>query len=239
MSALADGKSRVLAAVDIVQLIGQSVKLVRRGTKFVGLCPFHQEKTPSFTVDPSRQLFYCFGCKAGGTIFDFVMKRDRLEFRDALNLLARQAGIDLPDTSAGQKGVGERQQLLDACAAAVRLFDKWLQHPTAGKPARDYLSERGFRPETLQKFSVGYATEAWDGLLSALSTRFSPETLLRAGLVKRKEDSNRYYDTFRDRVMFPIRDETGRTIGFGGRVMPGSDAPAKYLNSPETPLFSK
>lgn len=239
MSAVGDGKSRVLAAIDIVQVIGQSVKLTRRGSKYVGLCPFHQEKTPSFTVTPDRQVFYCFGCKAGGSVFDFVMKRDRIEFRDALELLAKQAGIDLPNRGEGKRNAGERQQLLEACSAAVAFFDKLLQHPAVGKPAREYLTSRGFTAESIRKFSIGFATDSWDGLLTNLSRKFSLQTLHQAGLIKQKDGADRYYDTFRDRVMFPIRDETGRTIAFGGRVMPGSEAPAKYLNSPETPLFSK
>ncbi|HRK32031.1 MAG TPA: DNA primase [Tepidisphaeraceae bacterium] len=239
MNASGDGKSQVLAATDIVQLIGQSVKLIRRGGKFLGLCPFHQEKSPSFTVDPGKQLFYCFGCKAGGTCFDFVMKRDRVEFREALQILARAANIDLPQGSEQRKNTGERQQLLSACSAAVALFDNLLQHATTGRPAREYLAQRGFTPELLRKFSVGFAPDSWDSLLSSLGKKFSPAILHLAGLVKQRDGGTGFYDTFRNRVIFPIRDETGRTIAFGGRVMPGSDAPAKYLNSPETPLFHK
>jgi len=239
VNASGDGKSQVLAATDIVQLIGQSVKLIRRGGKFLGLCPFHQEKSPSFTVDPGKQLFYCFGCKAGGTCFDFVMKRDRVEFREALQILARAANIDLPQGSEQRKNTGERQQLLSACSAAVALFDNLLQHATTGRPAREYLAQRGFTPELLRKFSVGFAPDSWDSLLSSLGKKFSPAILHLAGLVKQRDGGTGFYDTFRNRVIFPIRDETGRTIAFGGRVMPGSDAPAKYLNSPETPLFHK
>jgi len=239
VNASGDGKSRVLSATDIVTLIGQSVKLTRRGAKYVGLCPFHQEKSPSFTVDPGKQMFYCFGCKAGGTCFDFVMKRDRVEFRESLAILARAAGIDLPQGGEQRKNAGERQQLLEAHSTAVALFDKFMQHVTTGKAAREYMASRGFTPEWLRKFSVGFAPEGWDGLLTALSKKFPPAVLHLAGLVKQRDGGTGFYDTFRNRVIFPIRDETGRTIAFGGRVMPGSDAPAKYLNSPETPLFHK
>lgn len=234
-----DGVSLVRNAVDIVQLVGQSVKLTRRGKDYVGLCPFHQEKSPSFSVSPSKQMFYCYGCKAGGTVFDFVMKRDRIEFRDALEVLARSAGIELPRSGQNQQKAGERQQLLDACAAAVSFFDKCLQQP-AGQAAREYLEQRGFTPETLRKFSVGFALDSWDALLTALSRKFPQQILLAAGLIKQRDGGSGCYDTFRHRVMFPIRDETGRTIAFGGRIMPGADdRTAKYLNSPETPLFHK
>jgi DNA primase len=236
-----DGKSLVLSATDIVQLIGQSVKLTRRGKDYIGLCPFHSEKTPSFNVIPSKQIFHCFGCKASGNAIDFVIKRDRVEFRDALETLAKAAGIDLPKTGGQKKSAGERQQLLDACSAAAGLFDKWLQHPQIGKSARGYLDERGFNSDSVRRFSIGFAPESWDGLLTSLSKKFSVGLLQQAGLVKARDTGSGHYDVFRNRLMFPIRDETGRTIAFGGRIMPGADADktAKYLNSPETPLFHK
>ena len=240
MTGSGDGKSLVLAAIDIVQLIGQSVKLTRRGREFVGLCPFHQEKTPSFYVVPHKQLFHCFGCKATGNAIDFVIKRDRIEFRDALHLLARQAGIDLPQSGAQKQQAGARQQLIEANAAAAAFFDKLLQHPTQGRPARDYLQKRGFTAESIRRFSIGFAPDSWDALLGSLSKKFPANLLQQAGLVKVRDGGGGFYDTFRNRLMFPIRDETGRTIGFGGRAMPGADEKtAKYLNSPETPLFSK
>lgn len=235
-----DGKAKVLQAVDIVELIGQAVKLRRRGTKYVGLCPFHQEKTPSFTVDPAKQFFYCHGCKAGGDVFSFVMKRDRVEFGEALQTLARHAGIDLPRFSGTKQNSSERQVLLEAHSAACGLFEKLLAHPQIGEAARAYLANRGFTAETIQKFQIGFVPAGWDTLLkSQAMKKFMPEQLFTAGLVKSREGNDGYYDTFRNRIMFPIRDEQGRIIAFGGRVMPGSDDPAKYLNSPETPLFAK
>jgi DNA primase len=243
-----DNKATVLAATDIVELIGQTVSLKRRGKDFVGLCPFHQEKTPSFSVSPTRQLFYCYGCKEGGNAIDFVMKRDRIEFLDALHVLADRAGIELARFGGNKEDKGLRQLLLDAQSAAGSLFDKWLNDAVTGKPARDYLASRGFTAESIKRFQIGYVPEAWDSLLrSPVMKKYEPGLLLQAGLVKSRESGNGHYDTFRNRLMFPIRDETGRIIAFGGRVMPGSEdpstgsgqAPAKYLNSPETPLFSK
>ncbi len=235
-----DYKSKVLQAIDIVELIGQSVSLKRRGKDFVGLCPFHQEKTPSFHVSPARQFFHCYGCKEGGNAIDFVMKRDRVVFIDALRTLGQQAGIEMPKFGLSREKTGERQQLLDACSAACALFEKLLADPQRGLAARNYLEQRGFDAESIKRFQIGFAPDAWDTLLtSAVAKKFPPPVLAMAGLVKSRESGSGFYDTFRNRVIFPIRDESGRVIAFGGRVMPGSEDPAKYLNSPETPLFSK
>lgn len=237
-----DIRAQVLQSTDIVELISQTVALKRRGGKFVGLCPFHQEKTPSFTVNPTRQAFYCFGCKAGGTAFDFVMKRDRVEFREALEILARAANIELPQFGGGKnsESKNERQAMVDAHSAACRYYEGNFADVKLGKAAQAYLAERGFTAESLKKFQVGLALDAWDGLLkSPMLKKFSPQLLAQAGLVKQRERGEGYYDTFRNRIMFPIRNEQGQIIAFGGRVVPGSTDPAKYLNSPETPLFNK
>jgi DNA primase len=229
-----------LQAIDIVELIGQTVKLKRRGAKFLGLCPFHSEKTPSFTVDASKQFFHCFGCKAGGNAIDFVMKRDRIEFIEALQQLARQAGIDLPRYGVNKQNTSERQVLLEAHSAACGLFEKLLSHPQHGAAAREYLATRGFNEESIKKFQVGLSVDSWDVLLrSQAMKKFTPHQLATAGLLKPREGGDGFYDTFRNRIMFPIRDEQARIIAFGGRVAPGSTDPAKYLNSPETPLFNK
>jgi DNA primase len=236
---VSDAKQLVLAATDIVQLIGRTVGLRKRGKDYVGLCPFHQEKSPSFAVNPEKQVFYCYGCKKGGNAIQFVMDRDRVEFRDALKILADEARIELPSFGNKEKH-GERLQLLDAQLAAQKVFRRLLLLDSRGKPAREYLRKRGFTDATLDAFAVGYAADAWDVLATAPEMKnFAPPMLAGAGLLKAREQGNGFYDTFRDRVMFPIRDETGKTIAFGGRVLPGSDNPAKYLNSPETPLFSK
>ncbi len=235
-----DGKSLVLAAVDIVQLIGQSVALKRQGRDFIGLCPFHQEKTPSFHVSPSKQFYYCFGCKKHGNAIDFVMERDRIDFKEALSQLAGQTGVELPQFGGKKEDRSERQMLLDAQSAACAFFEKQLAHPQMGQVARDYLQQRGFTQESIRRFRLGMAPAAWDGLLSGpVGRKFTPRQLAMAGLAKPNSRGDGYYDTFRNRLIFPIRDELGRIIAFGGRVLPGSDDPAKYLNSPETPLFSK
>jgi DNA primase len=235
-----DAKGRVLQSTDIVALIGQSVRLKRRGKDFVGLCPFHQEKTPSFSVSPGKQRFYCYGCEKGGNAIDYVMLRDRVEFMDALRLLAEAANVDLPTARRSKESVSERQILLEAQSAALMFFEKSLSHPQQGEAARRYFAGRGFTEESIRNFRVGLAVDAWDALLlSAPMKKFTPPQLALAGLAKPRENGSGYYDTFRNRLMFPIRDETGRVIAFGGRVMPGSQDPAKYLNSPETPLFSK
>ena len=235
-----DVKALVLGAVDIVALIGQTVSLKRRGKDYVGLCPFHQEKTPSFHVSPSKQFFRCYGCKAGGNAIDFVMKRDRVEFIDALRMMAEQNGIEMSRSGASKEKAGERQLLLEAHSAACAFFEKLLAHPEHGAAARAYLAKRGINAESMKRFQIGLAPDAWDALLRSPVGRKYPAGLLQqAGLLKPRNTGDGHYDTFRNRLMFPIRDENGRIIAFGGRVMPGSEDPAKYLNSPETPLFSK
>ena len=234
-------KSQVIAATNIVELIGKTVSLKKRGKNYLGLCPFHSEKSPSFNVDPVKQYFHCFGCKKSGDCITFVMERDRVGFRDALRQLGDAAGLEEPEYSgASKEKAGQRKQLLDANSAAGVFFEKLLADPTAGQAGRMYLQERGFNDESIKNFHIGLAPDAWDGLLrSPLMKTYPPPLLAAAGLVKTREGDNGFYDTFRNRLMFPIRDENGRVIAFGGRVMPGSDDKAKYLNSPETALFSK
>ena len=239
MPASVDGKQLVIDGVDIAAEIGQSVKLKPAGRELRGLCPFHDEKTPSFYVIPHKQFFYCHGCKAGGNVIDFVMRRDRLEFGPALRLLAEQHNIELPKLGRDDGGKSdERQQLYDALAAAAAFFQKQLRSP-AGEKARDYLKKRGFTGETARDFGLGYAPDSFDALKNDPAIKKFPDHILeQADLVKRS-DRGGFYDSFRDRVMFPIRDEQGRTIAFGGRVLPGGEHPAKYLNSKESPLFHK
>lgn len=233
-----DFKQRVLDATDIVALIGHSVALKRRGKDYVGLCPFHQEKSPSFSVSPGKRMFYCYGCKTGGNAIDFVMKRDRIEFRDALRQLGEQAGLEMPRFGVSKQKSGEKQALLDMQSAACSYFEKLLAHPEHGATARAYLQKRQINAESIQRFQIGYAADAWDGLLRGpVGRKFQPQLLATGGLVKPRENGDGFYDIFRNRLMFPIRDENGRVIAFGGRVL--ADEQPKYLNSPETPLFSK
>ena len=233
-----DTKRLVLEAVDIVKLVGESVKLKKAGRRYVGLCPFHSEKSPSFGVDSQKQFYYCFGCKKGGNAIDFVIERDRLEFKDAIQALADWAGVELPRFERNPEQADRRRQMQDAHAAAADVYRKLLRSPE-GKAALDYLTGRGFNDETIKAFGLGFAPDAWDTLAQhGLARKFPTDVLAEGGLVK-ANDKGGHYDTFRGRVIFPIRDEQGRTIAFGGRILPGSDNPAKYLNSPETPLFSK
>jgi DNA primase len=234
-------KSQVIAATNLVDLIGKTVSLKQRGRDFWGLCPFHSEKSPSFKVDSVKQYYYCFGCKKTGDAITFVMERDRVEFRDALRTLGEAAGIEEPAwNGAGKEKATQRKQLLEAASTAAMFFEKLLSEPVIGKAGRDYLQSRGFNAQSIKAFRIGLAVDAWDALLKApLMRNFPPAVLHAAGLVKQRESGSGYYDTFRNRLMFPIRDENGRVIAFGGRVMPGSEDKAKYLNSPETALFSK
>ncbi len=216
-----DFKASILQATDIVELIGQTVSLKRRGKDYVGLCPFHQEKTPSFHVSQSKQFFHCYGCKAGGNAIDFVMRRDRIEFMDAMRQLGERAGIEMPRPGGSNEKVSQRQALLEAQSAAGVFFEKLLSHPTQGNAARQYLQQRGFNDESIRRFQIGMAPDAWDGLLTGpVGRKYSPEVLVQAGLIKTRERDGGFYDTFRNRLMFPIRDESGRIIAFGGRVMP-------------------
>lgn len=233
-----DFKARVLDATDIVELIGRSVALKRRGKDYVGLCPFHQEKSPSFAVSPGKRMFYCYGCKAGGDAITFVMKRDRIEFIDALRQLGAQAGLEMPRNGVSKQKSGEKQALLDMQSAACSFFEKLLAHPEMGSAARAYLAKRQINAESIQRFQIGFAADAWDSLLRGpVGRKFQPQLLAAGGLVKPREKGEGFYDVFRNRLMFPIRDENGRVIAFGGRVL--ADEQPKYLNSPETALFSK
>src|SRR4051812_12502612 len=212
-----DGKAKVISAVNLVELIGKTVALKRRGKNYIGLCPFHSEKTPSFNVDPVKQYFKCFGCKEAGNAIDFVMKRDRLNFIDALKQLADEYNIELPRLGGAraQQNSSERQMLLEAHSAACSLFEKLLSHPQQGQAAREYLKSRGFTDESVSKFQIGLTLESWDTLLkSPLMKKFPASLLQQAGLVKSRDNGNGHYDTFRNRLMFPIRDEQSRVIAF-------------------------
>ncbi len=221
--------------VSIVEVVSAYVSLKRAGRNHVGLCPFHTEKTPSFTVSDERGLYHCFGCGESGTVFTFVMKMERLEFLDAVTQLAKRAGVALPahdDDPAAQR----REQLYAVHARAERFFRETLASP-AGVAARRYLEGRGLVPDTITRYGIGFAPATGTALASWLAQQQVPvELALQAGLVARRDDG-RVYDRFRGRVMFPIRDRRARTIAFGGRTL-GADQP-KYLNSPESPLFRK
>ncbi len=225
----------LLARTDIVELIAARVPLKRQGREYSARCPFHDERSPSFTVSPAKQFYHCFGCGAHGSAIKFLMEYDRLEFLDAVEELAKRAGVEVPRETRQQHRSGEFAELYDACAAASAFFQRQL----AGAPkALDYLARRGVDATQRERFAIGYAPDAWDALKSALGTDARRLDLLERSGMLSKSDSGRVYDKFRDRIVFPIHDRRGRVIAFGGRVLQKDDGP-KYLNSPETPLFHK
>ena len=229
---IAEIKSK-LPAIDVV---GETVALKRAGTVYKGLCPFHGEKTPSFIVTPERETWHCFGCGEHGDIFTFLMRRDGLEFREALQRLAEKAGVELSERTAREDR--RKKRLREALEAAIAWYREVLLQAHQAEQARAYLVERGFTEATLDRFGLGYAPNTWEALTKRLRSKgFSDQELGDAGLASPSTRGG-VYDRFRGRIMIPIRDVSGRPIGFGGRIMPGAEGP-KYLNSPATPLFDK
>ena len=231
--------SDIKHATDIVQVVSETVVLKKTGSNFSGLCPFHSEKTPSFTVSPTKQIFYCFGCGAGGSAFNFLMKRDGLTFPEAVRSLGSRCGIEVPEkpmSPAEKEKVGLREKILLANRDAADLYFKALNDPRAGH-AMAYLKKRGITDETIEQFQLGFAPDAWDTASLFLSSKGVPlDVAVGSGLLIAK-DSGRCYDRFRNRIVFPIVDTAMQITGFGGRVM--DDSLPKYLNSPETPVYHK
>ncbi len=231
-------KDEVRAQNDIVDVISSYLKLERRGDRYIGLCPFHGEKTPSFNVIPHMQIYHCFGCKATGDVFKFVQEREHMSFFEALVHLAKRARIPLPReerTPEEEKAYRERRALYDALDLAARFFQHQLS-TEAGRPAMEYLLSRGLTEATIREFRLGWAP-GHGALFRSLANRFSPDIQQKAGLIMPRREGSGYMDAFFERVMFPITDLRGRVIGFGGRILQGN-AP-KYKNTAETPLFSK
>jgi DNA primase len=225
----------LLARTDVVELIGSRIPLKRQGREYSARCPFHDERSPSFTVSPTKQFYHCFGCGAHGTAIAFLMNYDRLEFMDAVEELAKRVGMEIPKDTRSRNESGESKDLYAALDAATQFFQKQLaQHPAA----QSYLDKRGVDAENRARFSIGYAPDGFNALKDALGTDDRRMKLLEKVGLFSKNDTGRIYDKFRDRVMFPIHDRRGRVIAFGGRVLEKDDGP-KYLNSPETPLFHK
>lgn len=223
----------LLARIDIADVVGERVQLKRSGSNQMGLCPFHGEKTPSFTVSTDKQFYHCFGCGAHGSAIRFLMEYDRLDFREAVAQLAQMAGMEMPENTADAGVQNNHAPLFAVLERADRSYQQWLrQHPQRQR-AIDYLQKRGLSGEIARRFGIGFAPPGWDNLLGRLG---EADELKQAGLVIDR-DGGRVYDRFRDRIMFPIRDRRGRTVGFGGRVL--DDGEPKYLNSPETPVFHK
>lgn len=226
----------LIARSDIVSVVSRYVSLSRRGTSNIGLCPFHNEKTPSFHVSSDRQFFHCFGCGAGGDVISFVMKIENLEFPDAVAKLAEWAGMEVPQSSYGEGERSKRKRAVEASREAARFFHERLRSDE-GDAARSYLLGRGLTPATITRFGLGFSPDSWSSLMDTLTERgFSKAELLEAGLVTTGK-TGKIYDRFRGRAMFPIIDVRGAVIGFGGRIM--GDGEPKYLNSPESSIFNK
>lgn len=235
-------REQVRAASDIVDVIGACLPLKRAGANFVTLCPFHKEKSPSFNVNPGKQIFHCFGCGKGGDVFRFVQEYENLTFPEAVRRLAERARIPLEEEQnpAAQQARGVKDALLKLHEAICQRWQQCLANEAAGQPARDYLARRGVGPDAVREFRLGAAPEAWDDTVNWAKARgFDARLCEQAGLIIRKEDTGRLYDRFRGRLMFPIGDEQGRVIAFSGRVLDPEAKAAKYVNSPETPIFTK
>jgi DNA primase len=226
---------------DVVEVIGSYFPLKRAGANFRALCPFHKEKTPSFNVNPQKQIWHCFGCGEGGNVFTFVMKYENVDFLTAVRRLAERAGIKLEyEERAGDPGRDQKEQLLTLHEVAANFFHHNLMKEPSATVARDYLKKRKITAETAKKWRLGYSPDAWDGLIQhAAAKKFSPELLAAAGLALQREGGDGFYDRFRGRLMFPICDEQGRAVGFSGRILTDAKDQPKYVNSPETPIFQK
>ncbi len=238
-----DAKEQIRNATDLVDLVGGYLELRRQGRNYVGTCPWHDDSRPSLQVNPERQSWKCWVCDIGGDVFSFVMKKEGIEFREALEMLAERAGIPLstPSGKVTKGGVNDKNALFRVMAWAEQQYHQCLLTSDQARNARDYLTERGIHRESIERFHLGFAPDSWQWIMDrARSAQISEELLVAVGLTSVSENSSRPYDRFRNRVIFSIRDTQGRPIGFGGRVLPGTkDAGAKYLNSPETRLFSK
>jgi DNA primase len=232
---------RVKNTANIVDVVGDNVVLKRTGRNYLGLCPFHVEKTPSFTVSPDKQIFYCFGCQTGGNVFSYVMQSQGISFPEAVRSVAARYGIEVPDehlSSEQKKQLSEKEKLLRINQLAATYFRESLFDPQMGQRALTYLLGRGMTRKIIDSHQLGYAPDGWDGLLHFMGQKRVPmDLLIKTGLVIPRKDRSGCYDRFRDRVMFPIFDMHQQTIGFGGRVM--GDGLPKYLNSPESPVYNK
>jgi DNA primase len=226
---------------DIVRVVQDYVQLKKKGANWMACCPFHKEKTPSFSVSPSKEIFYCFGCHKGGSVFNFVMEIERVAFPEAIKIVADKVGMPLPklvEDSRFQARRQEADEVIQLNSWALEWWQKQLESSAEGRIARDYLKERGLDEETQETFRLGYAPDSWEALSSYLRQKgATQEQIDRSGLVAKKEESNRSYDRFRARLMFPVFDLQGRPIAFGGRTLKNDDA--KYINSPETAAYVK
>jgi DNA primase len=230
----------VRAAADIVDVAGDYVQLKRSGSRFMALCPFHNEDTASFSVDPEQNLYYCFGCQAGGDVFKFVQEMEGVGFLEGVRMLAERYGIPLPEEETDPEAANERESILHALRFAARFFYRQLTQTDRGRPALDYLRNRGFEPSTIKEFGLGYAPDEWDALLTAAEDeQMDPEILEKAGLVVERNDGSGYYDRYRGRIIFPIFSHIGKVLAFAGRILDADKDQPKYINSPETKVYHK
>ena len=227
-------------AADIVDVVSDYVSLKKSGSRFKGLCPFHSENTPSFSVDPEKNLYYCFGCQRGGDVFRFVQEMEGVGFLEGTRMLAEQFGVPLPDDEVDHEAASEKEAIYHALRWAGRWFYTQLTQTQAGQAALDYLHDRGFSNQTIRRFGLGYAPDRWDALLDyAAEEQVDEEILEKAGLVIERKDGSGHYDRYRGRVIFPIFSHVGKVLGFAGRILdPDADQP-KYINSPETKVYDK
>ncbi len=235
-----DPKDEIKSKVDIAELVGEYLALKPAGPqRFRALCPFHSERTPSFHVSADKQIWHCFGCSEGGDCFSFVMKMEGMDFPEALRHLGKKVGVEVKRFVAAESN--EKQRLVEANEVAAEFFRSTLVSSDAGKVAREYLAKRGIDVALAEKFKLGFAPDTWDSMTFALSTRgFQPMEIERAGLALKRKDGSGVFDRFRARIMVPLRDQHGNVVGFTGRVLPGApDDSAKYMNSPETPIYHK
>ena len=228
--------TQIRGSQDIVEAISRHISLKKTGQNYIGLCPFHSEKTPSFVVSPVKQLFHCFGCGTGGNVITFLMRYENIPFPEAVKRLAQDAGIELLDRPG--KGENREQYLYEINRVAATYYHKVLSTAKEAEPARKYLSGRGLSMESVKRFNIGYSINSWNAINEHLKKEgVKEELLLKSGIVVPNNSGTGYYDRFRGRIMFPICDIQKRVVGFGGRVL--DDTTPKYLNSPETPIFSK
>jgi DNA primase len=232
---------RVKQQADIVRVVGEYIRLKKSGQNFTGLCPFHGEKTPSFAVHPVKQIYHCFGCGKGGDVFNFVMEMDKVPFPEAVRIVAEKCGIAIPKpkerSPEERKENQQRATLIEMHREAQAFFVKQLESTAEGRAARAYLEDRGLNAEALSRFGIGYAPSGGDALLRSLKQKYAEKLLVESGLISRDQNGGRLFDRFRRRITFPIANESGKIVAFGCRAL-GDDQP-KYLNSPETPIYSK
>ncbi len=232
---------RVKQQADIVRVVGEYIRLKKSGQNFTGLCPFHGEKTPSFAVHPVKQIYHCFGCGKGGDVFNFVMEMDKVPFPEAVRIVAEKCGIAIPKpkerSPEERKENQQRAALIEMHREAQSFFVKQLESTAEGRAARAYLEDRGLNAEALSRFGIGYAPSGGDALLRSLKQKYAEKLLVESGLISRDQSGGRLFDRFRRRITFPIANESGKIVAFGCRAL-GDDQP-KYLNSPETPIYSK